>query len=487
MSNAKVNANTNTSILLIIAPFALGVIWILCHPLISIVTGELKCRGVYIDEHQLDPNSYSIDKHSSLESTGLGAGIGAGATMDEYEYEYGHEYENDFDVCQFIERIKTSSSTSSNSKSNGNSNSHNILSSSPLQSVSCHSHTHHKNAKMTFNKYKYKYKNSFQILKIDPVMSFAPTSPLESIVFVIPPPLIPITTTNTTTTSSSSSPTSTPSYQHQYQFHLQKAILNMIARIVKYSSPYLAKTVLFVFSVNNDYEQYNNNNINNNNKNSSSTSNGELQHAALEQTVQELFNAMTMRIESTNNLHSTHSHDVNTFEFNKYIMRQLIVLDIEQIQTPIVKPPPSSTSKSSTSTVESTMQIIPHGTYGQLPNLDFITAALYSFQRFPFINNINTTNTNRNAKRTRISTTGMNSVTPQSFIQMHTYHQFTSWIQQYIHRTTSATTSTSTHSSNSVRNTNTGSTSNYKYLDFWKQYVTDLVYMVSFMTQAIFK
>ncbi len=456
MSNAKVNSKINVNVhsnvmkvtkntLLIIAPFALGVIWILCHPLISIVTGELKCRGVYIDEHQLDPHSYSI--HSSFESTGTGTGAGAGMTMHEYDHGYDHEYEyTDFDVCQLIDRIKTSS------KSNGNSH---ILS-SPLQSVSCHSHTHHKNAKRT---------NSFQILKIDPVMSFAPTSPLESIVFVIPPPTPIINTT-------------TSSYQHQYQFHLQKAILNMIARILKYSSPYLAKTLLFVFSVNkdNDYEKYNKDN-NNNNKNSSS--NGELQNTALEQTVQELFNAMTMRMESANNLHSSHSH-LNTFEFNKYIMRQLIVLDIEQIQSPIVETHP--TSKSSISTVASTMQIIPHGTYGQLPNLDFLTAALYSFQRFPFINiNTNNTNnrknTNRNSNNARTSTTG----SPHSFIQMHTYHQFTSWFQQYIYRNTS----TSTHSSNSVMNK--GNTSNYKYLVFWKQYVTDLVYMVSFMTQAIFK
>ena len=48
----------------IMIPYIIGIVWFLCHPIISVITGELKCRGIYTDEHQLDVNGYGTDRYS---------------------------------------------------------------------------------------------------------------------------------------------------------------------------------------------------------------------------------------------------------------------------------------------------------------------------------------------------------------------------------------------------------------------------------------
>jgi GPI-anchor transamidase subunit GAA1 len=48
-------------ILLTILLFLVGSLWILAHPLVSILTGELKCRGWYIDENSLDAGNFRYD------------------------------------------------------------------------------------------------------------------------------------------------------------------------------------------------------------------------------------------------------------------------------------------------------------------------------------------------------------------------------------------------------------------------------------------
>ena len=39
-------------------PYLIGLIWILCHPIVSIITGEPKCRGIYTDEHMFDVRTF---------------------------------------------------------------------------------------------------------------------------------------------------------------------------------------------------------------------------------------------------------------------------------------------------------------------------------------------------------------------------------------------------------------------------------------------
>ncbi|KAL3787563.1 hypothetical protein HJC23_000051 [Cyclotella cryptica] len=49
--------------LLLLAPYLLGLLWTSLHPLLSIVTGELKCRGIYIDENGLDVHRHRVDSY----------------------------------------------------------------------------------------------------------------------------------------------------------------------------------------------------------------------------------------------------------------------------------------------------------------------------------------------------------------------------------------------------------------------------------------
>jgi glycosylphosphatidylinositol transamidase len=49
--------------LLLITPYLLGLIWTALHPLVSIVTGELKCRGIYIDENGLDVHRHRVESY----------------------------------------------------------------------------------------------------------------------------------------------------------------------------------------------------------------------------------------------------------------------------------------------------------------------------------------------------------------------------------------------------------------------------------------
>ena len=49
--------------LLLTVPYFLGIIWTLLHPILSVVTGELKCRGKYIDENGLDVHRHRVESY----------------------------------------------------------------------------------------------------------------------------------------------------------------------------------------------------------------------------------------------------------------------------------------------------------------------------------------------------------------------------------------------------------------------------------------
>ena len=44
----------------LVIPFAIGIVWFLLHPIVSVVTGELKCRGSFIDESALEPGNLRV-------------------------------------------------------------------------------------------------------------------------------------------------------------------------------------------------------------------------------------------------------------------------------------------------------------------------------------------------------------------------------------------------------------------------------------------
>jgi glycosylphosphatidylinositol transamidase len=49
--------------LLLTVPYLLGLCWTALHPIISVVTGELKCRGSYIDENGLDVHRHQVQSY----------------------------------------------------------------------------------------------------------------------------------------------------------------------------------------------------------------------------------------------------------------------------------------------------------------------------------------------------------------------------------------------------------------------------------------
>ena len=44
----------------LIVPYVIGIVWFLLHPIVSVVTGELKCRGSFIDESALEPGNLRV-------------------------------------------------------------------------------------------------------------------------------------------------------------------------------------------------------------------------------------------------------------------------------------------------------------------------------------------------------------------------------------------------------------------------------------------
>ena len=44
----------------LVVPYAVGLAWFLLHPIVSVVTGELKCRGSFIDESALEPGNLRV-------------------------------------------------------------------------------------------------------------------------------------------------------------------------------------------------------------------------------------------------------------------------------------------------------------------------------------------------------------------------------------------------------------------------------------------
>lgn len=50
----------------LLVPYLVGLIWILCHPIVSIITGEPKCRGIYTDEHMFDVRTFWSEPYPAI-------------------------------------------------------------------------------------------------------------------------------------------------------------------------------------------------------------------------------------------------------------------------------------------------------------------------------------------------------------------------------------------------------------------------------------
>ena len=48
---------------LLTIPYFIGILWTTVHPILSVITGELKCRGQYIDENGLDVHRHRVESY----------------------------------------------------------------------------------------------------------------------------------------------------------------------------------------------------------------------------------------------------------------------------------------------------------------------------------------------------------------------------------------------------------------------------------------
>uniref|UniRef100_A0A7S2ENM3 Uncharacterized protein n=1 Tax=Ditylum brightwellii TaxID=49249 RepID=A0A7S2ENM3_9STRA len=51
------------TLLHLVLPYLIGITWTCLHPILSVITGELKCRGSYLDESALSSNRFTIPNH----------------------------------------------------------------------------------------------------------------------------------------------------------------------------------------------------------------------------------------------------------------------------------------------------------------------------------------------------------------------------------------------------------------------------------------
>lgn len=59
---------------LLVVPYLLGIAWTSVHPILSIMTGEAKCRGSFTDENSLEPSHLILEKPYSISSKTTGKG-----------------------------------------------------------------------------------------------------------------------------------------------------------------------------------------------------------------------------------------------------------------------------------------------------------------------------------------------------------------------------------------------------------------------------
>jgi len=125
----------------LVLPYIIGITWLLCHPIISVITGEFKCRGIFTDEHQLDLHNYDTEMYPNL------------TEIFKTPIHTGRKH----NMCSVLDAIVNDEISSSE-----------LSKSFTSPTITCHEET------------------SFQVVKIEP--SLAPTSPLEALVVVLPKP-----------------------------------------------------------------------------------------------------------------------------------------------------------------------------------------------------------------------------------------------------------------------------------------------------------
>jgi len=159
---------------LIIVPYIIGVAWTVCHPIVSVVTGELKSRGFYVDEAQLGPSEFGTEEYPLLN----GVKKDAFALTPLADNDNDNDNDNDdsnggaINICNALQRVRSNyryhqSKTTNKKTLAANKIKMAVGENHPASSLTCHSHT------------------TFDVVKIEP--TFVPTQVIESLVLVVPP------------------------------------------------------------------------------------------------------------------------------------------------------------------------------------------------------------------------------------------------------------------------------------------------------------
>ena len=384
--------------LMYILPYLVGIAWTSLHPLLSIVTGEMKCRGAYIDENGLDVHRYRIPNYPTSRLDLKNTSSSSSTLL----------IENDNDNTARESKTTVSATDTSTSSKHSNNNKygmchtlhrlHQIKSTSlSLSFVDCLTHV---TTILPSNDNNYNTPNnnqqqqavgvSFDIVRIIPTIG--PMKDMtEAIVLVVG------SSSSSTSRSSSSNRSSSGSTRCSTQEatcnndntnnddnekwynnnDMNASIIQLISRLSNSNDcPWLNK-VIYILSPNN-------NNSNNNDDNVSHY----LGH------VVDAFLSSYLGGDNTyNNHHSTNNHDDTTtttttttmllpLEYTYPIIRSLIVIND-------VNDHDDDTKSTSTTTTKSKVKILPQGgiNNGILPNLDIFFATTMSFQSQPAINN----------------------------------------------------------------------------------------------------
>ena len=195
LPHCLVRMNLQTKHLLI--PYVVGIAWIFCHPIISIITGELKCRGVYTDEHQLDIRGYETDPYPQPIRRNSKDVLIEGVMV-------ATDHSN---ACNVLETLKSQYvpvhvEKKNRVKDNNDLQADNAFNPFLTPYITCHSQNQHE----------------YSIVRIQ--SSLAPTTPVEALVLVI------------------------PYAANWFESDLHSIILAFMERMSK--SPWLAKTILIV-------------------------------------------------------------------------------------------------------------------------------------------------------------------------------------------------------------------------------------------------
>ncbi len=367
------NSNTTATTLLplsssssfaLLLPYILGLLWTASHPLISILTGELKCRGSYIDEHGLDVHRHrvavypTVRQHGSSSSSGSSHAAARDALLpienDDLKEKEKKRLERSSSMCDTIRHFSFSSSTST-------------VYISP--SIECY---HHEATPQI----------SFDIVRILP--SIGPSiDSVESIVLVVG-----------SSSSSSGGDDSNRNNDWYHQSDMNASLLHLISKLGnRNDAPWLSKAVLIVsptmqhLSAPIAATMLNESNI---------TTTGQQQHygrndsGASLTAVVDAFIASYFLDDNAATVGGRGGVRPLPPDFTFPMIRSLLVIhddddddddDDDGNQQDEAAIASSSMTKEMDRSTE--VRILPHGIGGSLPNLDLVFATLLSFQSHP--------------------------------------------------------------------------------------------------------